>query len=142
MRASWRSRRCGDVRRNCIAHRREVARACAERDSSSPDARSHPSRRSWGADANGAGYFEEGERGVVTALSFVPTRHEEGLVMEPFKSWKEVLDAAKSGDVLYYQAPLNHRPTQLRRLTEDDKWSTNVYEPKAKTVRIVPYGAR
>ena len=62
--------------------------------------------------------------------------------MEPFKTWREVLDAAKSGDVLYYQAPLNHRPTQLRRLTEGDKWSTNVYEPKAKTVRIIPYGAR
>lgn len=62
--------------------------------------------------------------------------------MEPFKTWQEVLAAAKRGEELHYKAPMNTRPTTLRRLVEGDKYSTNVYEPKAKTVKIIPYGAR
>lgn len=61
--------------------------------------------------------------------------------MEPFKTWAEVLAAAKSDEKLYYQAPMNHRPTALRRILEGDKWATG-YEPKARTLKIYPPGSR
>jgi hypothetical protein len=64
------------------------------------------------------------------------------MTMEPFKTWADVLAAARTGETLLYKAPMNVRPTTLRRLVEGDKWSTNVYEPKARSIRVIPYGAR
>ena len=33
---------------------------------------------------------------------------------ETFDTWADVIDAARRGEMLWYQAPLNHRPSYIR----------------------------
>lgn len=52
-----------------------------------------------------------------------------GTRLTEFSSWPEVLTYAKTGAPLYYQAPMDTRPTAVR------------YEARSRTIRIFPPGS-
>jgi hypothetical protein len=54
-----------------------------------------------------------------------------------FKSWPEVLAYARTGGPLYYQAPMDQRPTMLR----PGSGTPYSYEAKARSIRIWPPGS-
>jgi hypothetical protein len=56
-----------------------------------------------------------------------------------FASWADVLTAAKAGKELYYQAPLDHRPTRITPRTYSGQ--ENAYEARARSIRIWPPGS-
>jgi hypothetical protein len=55
----------------------------------------------------------------------------------PFQSWADVLTYARTGQPLYYQAPMDHRATLLRPGAK----TIFGFEVRAKTIRIWPSGS-
>jgi len=60
-----------------------------------------------------------------------------GESLQSFGSFREVLDYAKSGGDLYYQAPLNYRPCRLR----PGKNCSFCYDARPKSIRVWPPGS-
>jgi hypothetical protein len=57
-----------------------------------------------------------------------------------FSSWREVLDYAQAGGLLYYKAPMDHRPIPLRKAIGDYPVPLT-YDPRARTIKIWPHGS-
>lgn len=55
----------------------------------------------------------------------------------PFESWADVLTYARTGQPLYYQAPMDHQATRLRPGAK----TIFGFEVRAKTIRIWPSGS-
>jgi len=55
----------------------------------------------------------------------------------PFQSWADVLTYARTGQPLYYQAPMDHQATRLRPGAK----TIFGFEVRAKTIRIWPSGS-
>jgi hypothetical protein len=58
--------------------------------------------------------------------------------MTRFADWAAVLAAAARGERLYYQAPLDVRPTLVR--PANGERTPYTYEARARTLRIYPPG--
>ncbi len=57
--------------------------------------------------------------------------------LKGFDCWASVMRAARNGERLYYQAPLDARPTEL----VPGKSSTCCYHVRPRTIRIWPPGS-
>ena len=58
----------------------------------------------------------------------------------PFATWDDVLMAAKLGAELYYQAPLDVKPTRFTPVTNRSVRVEQTYELRVRTIRIFPPG--
>jgi hypothetical protein len=58
-----------------------------------------------------------------------------------FRTWKDVLARAKSGDPLYYKAPMDYRASRIYLLSAGDSPRAFSYRVQARTIRIWPPGS-
>lgn len=61
--------------------------------------------------------------------------------LQPFATWPEVLAYARTGQPLYYQAPLDVQPSRLHAVTAERGPAPFGYLARPRSIRIWPPGS-